>query len=903
MPYAGPTTDSSNNNTAATATAAVPVPAAAVAPTRFTEAVPLSLSSVAHTSIPLEDGVLDGLKTIIQHTLWSSLSYARAAFGRNFSPVDLSTSPFAWTPQEVVINNTSSTSTSTISTNKKGKKDCAEDEDRDKGDEIPIILKKKHGFDHSYQRTALIYLHPVMSESSSSSLSTTTSTTTANNLLQKDIWTQEPGVLAKITLLYASTGEMTLEELDVASYDNDNDNDNDNDISNNNMRRKKRSAEKISKNYDDDDDDDKIGDRNKNDDDVVPPPSLPPPKHVVMYRAMIEYRSLLATGNVAAVRAEELSMLSFGGSLVDDDVKLGALASLYDNHGKYVLEIFGIRGKKYRLDLMDATLSDGTVPTLPSRGFGNFGSDSSGGDGGGRSCCSNTSCGGVQIPHDPFVKTLCVTVTDHVSTECRNTSTTTKLMTTKNSNDDSNMESEKEDGSSKEEKDASTKKNAHNASNNNDNPSFALTKMKFTLEGDLRVPHLLDVTDLPPPNYYPAQIQKTFLSLRCQQQQSQNQNNNGKTSVPSLNTNGLNLVVGMSSGHRLLLDPSEAGKIYIHGRYVTTWGKDKRIGSSFPALFGMDLHSVLYMHGRIADYDRLMIAYATLWTEILTDARLVTKNIGGRLLSRLITGNDPFVEHDDDDDDEDDEVEEDENVITTRISTDISCLESQVMSSSKCDPVGISAKALATQFQYEYGQKGYPCLAHEMDWVKDRLPGRVPVAVPQRLIDVLRRGGYFDVKRTSEEIWCSATFRPTKEGTDEELLVTHTCELLLEAKCTDVQPSSIMFGKIAIDDPVQKKGLVRINRLLRHYHVNEAFLTLDLNEIGAGDSMITDNDDDGDEKPAAVEGEGGSGNADESKQKERRTKKLAFLLGLHIAREHPDGNVLIRYMLQHSKML
>lgn len=67
--------------------------------TRFTEAVPLSLSSVAHTLTPLEDGVLDGLKTILQHTLWSSLSYARAAFGRNFSPVDLVTSPLAWTPR------------------------------------------------------------------------------------------------------------------------------------------------------------------------------------------------------------------------------------------------------------------------------------------------------------------------------------------------------------------------------------------------------------------------------------------------------------------------------------------------------------------------------------------------------------------------------------------------------------------------------------------------------------------------------------------------------------------------------------------------------------------------------------------------------------------------------------
>ena len=36
---------------------------------------------------------------------------------------------------------------------------------------------------------------------------------------------------------------------------------------------------------------------------------------------------------------------------------------------------------------------------------------------------------------------------------------------------------------------------------------------------------------------------------------------------------------------------------------------------------------------------------------------------------------------------------------------------------------------------------------------------------------------------------------------------------------------------------------------------------------------------------------------DESKKK--RTEELALMLGLHIAREHPDGNVLIRYILQH----
>ncbi|MGK3755056.1 MAG: hypothetical protein ACI8RD_007365 [Bacillariaceae sp.] len=855
---------------AAAAAAAVPVPAAAGPPIgRFTEAVPLSLSSVAHTSIPLEDGVLDGLKTIIQHTLWSSLSYARAAFGRNFSPVDLSTSLLAWTPRGMCSK--------------------AAEAGGEKEDEIPMPLRKKHGFIHSYQRTALIYLRPAMS---SASMSKDDEDTYSEHLLQNDNWTQEPGVLAKITLLYASTEELTPEELDVASYDNYGDDGNIKQSRKSSS--KKRSSDEISV-----ESGDKFGgdssSNNDNDDDDEEPSAPPPPKHVIMYRAMIEYRSLPATGNVAAVRAEELSMLSFGGSLVDDDVKLGALASLYDDNGKYVLEIFGVRGKKYRLDLMDATLSDGTVPTLPTRNITTgVGGGTSGGSGGvGRR--RRGIDGAAPIPHDPFVKTLCVTVTDHEPTGCINAAKTTTT-------DD-------EDMGSPEEKKATGGNSNSNNNNTEGNPSFALTKMRFTLEGDLRISDLLNVTDLPAPNYYPDQIQKTFLSLRSQQPSSsspQNNSNNKKKSTDklqkqSLSSNGLDVVVGTPSGHRLLLHPSEAGKVYIHGRYVTTWGKDKRIGSSVPALFGMDLHSVPYFHGRITDYDRLMIAYATLWAEILTDAKLVSRNTGGRLLSRLITGNDPFLEEDeedsdsDDDDDLDDDDEEEDT--TVRVNTAIGCLESQVMSSSKCDPVGIAAKALATQFQYEYGMEGYPCLAHEMDWVKNRLPGRVPVVVPQRLIDVLRRGGYFDVKRTSDEIWFAQTesTRPAKDiGTDAERLVERTCELLVEAKCNDVQPSSIVFGKIAIENPVQKKGLVRINRLSRQYRVNEEFLTIDLNEIRAGDSMIMDDDDD--EKVAAKE------EGDESNQKEKRTMELAFLLGLYIAREHPDGNVLIRYMLQHGKM-
>ena len=63
------------------------------------------------------------------------------------------------------------------------------------------------------------------------------------------------------------------------------------------------------------------------------------------------------------------------------------------------------------------------------------------------------------------------------------------------------------------------------------------------------------------------------------------------------------------------------------------------------------------------------------------------------------------------------------------------CLESQVIRLTKYDPVGILAKALAIWFKMEFGEEGFPRLAYEIEWVKDRLPGRTLVAVPAGVVD------------------------------------------------------------------------------------------------------------------------------------------------------------------------
>ena len=629
----------------------------------FTEAVPLALSSMAHASLQLDDGVLDGIKQVLSHTLLSCVNYARIVHPpHQWTFRDLVTSPFAWTP------------------NSDGPPK-----------NLPFALERLQ-FKHQYSRNAWIYLKPALPQYDS-----------AYEEIEKD-WPEHVGILGRVSLLYTSTEPLTAGELDGTDTDD-----------------------------------------------------MPP---TILYKVVVESRSLPPTGNQQAVQAEELSMLSFGGS-VDDDVKYGALASLYDTTAKYVLEIYSVRGKKYKFDLMDSTLCNGMVPRLPSSSEG-----------------------------DPFVKSLCATVTDH-----ENTSTS----------DD-----------------------------------YAITQMHLSLEGKPRA----KLDSLPSFDFMTQSIMSAFLLFN--------------PSPPLMAT-------AMPSGHRVLLDSAYAGRIYVNGRYVTTWGKDPRIGSHGAALFGVDLLAIPFWHGRIVDYEAVKHACAQMWHEVLVDARLLELNIARRLLLRLMTGKDTV-------EDEDDQYDEDDG-----IDTSVDCLESQVLSSPYYDRVGIAPKALGTRFKMEFGVDAFPCRAHEVDYVRVALPHLKPVVVPHRLRAVLTRGGYFEVQRTVDELWFVES-RPPKDG-DEKDLVLVALQRLEEAGCGDLSADKIAFADIPVrgDDVVGKKSVVRYSEQSQMFSVNKNVLNLSVSEY-AGESYA----------------------AEKRSDSVDWNKLRAHLLGLYIAQCHPDGRILAQFMLRCS---
>jgi hypothetical protein len=194
-----------------------------------------------------------------------------------------------------------------------------------------------------------------------------------------------------------------------------------------------------------------------------------------------------------------------------------------------------------------------------------------------------------------------------------------------------------------------------------------------------------------------------------------------------------------------------------------------------------------------------------------------------------------------------------------------------VLSAPEYDVVGIAAKALGTRFGTEFGRAAFPCLEHEVEWVKTALPGRKPVVVPPRLLKILRRGGYFDTQRVSDEMWFLSS-RPPNDG-EEKKLVMAAIELLVRADCHTVHLDQIVFvaSPEVNEDAIAQKAVCKYSRLKEQYCVQEKFMGSKIDELASC----------------------AAGEADTAKAR-------AYLLGMYLAMEHPDGNVLAGYLLRNK---
>jgi hypothetical protein len=588
----------------------------------FTEAVPLSLSSLAHMSVPLDEGVMDGIREIVHHMQLACVNYARATTAVQYSLKELWVDDWQWT-------------TSAAS-------------------DLPLALAKL-GMKHKHCQRVNICVgqppdgKPTPTPHSNSTL-TAAATVTVN---ESEHWLDDPLVLGTLSFWYSSQELFTEEELQAENYD---------DL-----------------------------ETEMNDDDDIP--------NCILYKVSVEYRSLPPTSNKVAVEAEELSMLSFGGS-VDDAVKYGALASLHDENAKYVMEICSVRGKKYKFDLMDSTLSDGRLPRWRAR----------------------------EGSEPPFVKSLCVTVTEH---------------------------------------------------NNDDN----VARLSLVLDGNLRKPKECH----PKLHFYTKKLVSSFLIFRKPV---------SVTAVPSQQS--------------LLLDADLAGQVFIDGRYVTTWGRDCKIGTHVEALFGLDLNSIPVWHGRIVDYNVMIQMYSLLWQDLLVDSRLMGLDLANMLLSRLMYGKDETEVYDDDED---------------KVDTSQETLESQIFSSSKYDPVGICPKALATRFAAEFGKLAIPVLEDEVHVVRRLLAHRTPVVVPARLISVLKRGGYFELGTVDSWFTDGIVVVRQPHGDHETKLIDEAVHLLMEVGVDDVTTNQVVFAKIDDPNPERHFNMCRYYEVEQQYYLNECLAT------------------------------------------------------------------------------
>merc|ERR1719232_57547 len=178
----------------------------------------------------------------------------------------------------------------------------------------------------------------------------------------------------------------------------------------------------------------------------------------------------------------------------------------------------------------------------------------------------------------------------------------------------------------------------------------------------------------------------------------------------SLQIDKPHLIAHGFSGGDILLHPQFAGKLFCRG--VFACGCRNLLGIDLDFHLSRDKNKPFDLH-------RLKTAYGRLLHEVLTDASQAHKNVALQLIERMKTCHRPT-------------------------------LESDVITDSDFDPVGIAAKAIATKFRQINGNQAMPCRDQkDFNFIQKHLPKKTPIVVSQYLLECLYRGGY---RRPYEEL-------------------------------------------------------------------------------------------------------------------------------------------------------
>jgi len=299
----------------------------------------------------------------------------------------------------------------------------------------------------------------------------------------------------------------------------------------------------------------------------------------------------------------------------------------------------------------------------------------------------------------------------------------------------------------------------------------------------------------------------------------------------SLQISKPHLIVHSYSGGEILLHPHFVNKLFCRGVFVCTCQN----------LLGIDLDFKLSRDkNKPFDLHKLKSAYGRLLHEVLTDASQAHKNVALQLIERMKGCHLPT-------------------------------LESDVITGSDFDPVGIAAKAIATKFRQINGNQAMPCRDQkDFQFIQKHLPKKIPIIVSQYLLECLYRGGY---RRPLEELESHFTVDNDKNISSIDTHQPTTDAIITQAirnlKLCGYENMITRYSLIFVDHNrlASCKQLCRYNLDQNVFFINDLLLSQDY--YGGVNASL---------------------------------EFMAYMLGYHLSREHPRDDLHLNY-IQNSSIL